>query len=86
MLGVGKKRELLKIKAIHDKWTVMSFPSGLRKGKATNESYRHRSSVLIGTFDHRATQDRNRLHMLFYYAKEPRKLMTQPDFRIQGLR
>jgi len=72
MLGVCKKREQLKARAAHDKWTVMYFPSGLRKGKATNESYQHRSPVFTGTFDHRATQDRNRLHMLFYYAKEPR--------------
>jgi len=52
MLGVGKKRELLKAKAAHDRWTVMYLPSGLRKGKATNEPYQHRSSVLTGTFDH----------------------------------
>ena len=36
----------------------MSFPSGSRKGKATNESYQHKSPVLPGATDHIATEHR----------------------------
>lgn len=41
-----------------DGWMLMSFPSGSKKGKATNESYQHWSPVLTGTFDHQAIKPR----------------------------
>lgn len=63
---ICKESKLILARAAYDRWTVMFFPSGLRKGKATNESYQHRSSVLTGTFDHG-----DRLHKLFCYVDVP---------------
>lgn len=44
--------------AATDGWMLMSFPSGSRKGKATNESYQHKSPGLPGATDHIATEHR----------------------------